>query len=255
MAPDIIVLSVLSGGLVGFILAVVGGGGSILAVPLLLYVVGISDPHVAIGTAALAVAANALANLARHARKGSVKWPCSALFAASGVAGAAIGATVGKEVDGGRLLSLFAVVMVVVAVLMLRRRDDDGDPTARLAWSMAPRLALLGFGAGAASGFFGIGGGFLIVPGLALGSGMAMLNAVAGSLLSVAAFGLTTAVSYAWHGLVDWSIAGLFIAGGVAGGAVGLNVAQGLAARRGLLNRLFAALLFATAAYMLWRGV
>ena len=76
-------LSVLAGGIVGFSLGLIGGGGSVLAVPLLLYVVGVRDPHVAIGTSALAVALNAFANLAQHARAGTVKWPCAATFAAS----------------------------------------------------------------------------------------------------------------------------------------------------------------------------
>lgn len=84
-------LAVLSGSFVGFWLGLIGGGGSILAVPLLLYVVGVADPHVAIGTSALAVAVNAFANLAQHARAGTVKWPCAAVFAVSGVAGRSSG--------------------------------------------------------------------------------------------------------------------------------------------------------------------
>jgi hypothetical protein len=82
-------LAVLSGGAVGFSLGLIGGGGSILAVPLLLYVVDIGDPHVAIGTSALAVAANAFANLFGHWRAGNVKWSCAVTFAIAGVVGAA----------------------------------------------------------------------------------------------------------------------------------------------------------------------
>ncbi len=93
-------LTILSGSLVGFSLGLIGSGGSVLAVPLLLYVVGVPDPHVAIGTSALAVAANAFANLAQHAWAGTVKWPCAATFAASGVVGALLGSTVGKAVNG-----------------------------------------------------------------------------------------------------------------------------------------------------------
>jgi len=82
----------------------IGGGGSILAVPLLLYVVGITDPHVAIGTSALAVAANAFANLLGHWRAGNVKWVCAVNFALAGMVGAAMGSTVGKLIDGQQLL-------------------------------------------------------------------------------------------------------------------------------------------------------
>jgi uncharacterized protein len=93
-------LAVLSGGAVGFSLGLIGGGGSILAVPLLLYVVGISDAHVAIGTSALAVSVNAFGNLIGHWRAGNVKWPCAATFAVSGIVGAATGSTIGKLMDG-----------------------------------------------------------------------------------------------------------------------------------------------------------
>ncbi len=81
------ILSVLSGSAVGFALGLIGGGGSILAVPLLLYVVGLPNAHLAIGTSALAVATNAFANLAQHARNGTVKWPCATVFAVAGVLG------------------------------------------------------------------------------------------------------------------------------------------------------------------------
>ena len=113
-------LGLASGSLVGFSLGLVGGGGSILAVPLLVYLVGVSDPHAAIGTSAIAVAANAAANLANHARAGNVKWRCASVFAAAGVAGAFLGSTLGKIVEGQKLLALFAIVMMVVGGLMLK---------------------------------------------------------------------------------------------------------------------------------------
>src|SRR6202162_4673147 len=96
-------LSIASGSLVGFTLGLVGGGGLILAVPLLVYVVGVPSPHIAIGTSAIAVAASAAANLAGHARARTVKWPCALVFAVAGIAGAAGGAQLGKMVDGTRL--------------------------------------------------------------------------------------------------------------------------------------------------------
>jgi len=95
MTFQIATLATGSGGLVGFVLGLIGGGGSILAVPLLMYVVGVSSPHVAIGTSAVAVAASAFGNVIGHARAGNVKWPCALVFAASGVAGAALGSSLG----------------------------------------------------------------------------------------------------------------------------------------------------------------
>jgi uncharacterized membrane protein YfcA len=247
-------LAIFAGGIVGFSLGLIGGGGSVLAVPLLLYVVGVRDPHVAIGTSALAVALNAFANLAQHARVGNVKWPCAATFAVSGVVGALIGSTIGKMINGEHLLALFAVVMVAVGVSMLRSRSGDGDPGVHMTAKMAPRLVAVGLGAGLLSGFFGIGGGFLIVPGLIVASGMPILNAVGSSLFSVGAFGVTTAANYAFSGLVDWRIAVLFIVGGVAGGMIGMKVAMRLAGNRGALVKIFAVVLFAVAAYMLYRS-
>ncbi len=102
MTFGIAALATGSGGIVGFVLGLIGGGGSILAVPLLMYVVGVSSPHVAIGTSAVAVAVSAFGNVIGHARAGNVKWPCALVFAASGVAGAAIGSNLGKQMDGQR---------------------------------------------------------------------------------------------------------------------------------------------------------
>src|SRR3954453_20702317 len=112
-------LGLASGMLVGFSLGLVGGGGSILAVPLMVYVVGVAEPHVAIGTSAVAVAANAAMNLSNHARSGNVRWSCALVFAAAGVAGALAGSIAGKLMDGQRLLALFALLMLVIAALML----------------------------------------------------------------------------------------------------------------------------------------
>jgi uncharacterized membrane protein YfcA len=248
------VLSVLSGSVVGFALGLLGGGGSILAVPLLVYVVGVRSPHVAIGTSALAVSVNAFANLVAHSRAGNVKWPCAAVFALSGVAGAALGAQLGKALDGQRLLFLFGLVMLAVAAAMFSPRAASGDPDVRINPAIAVRLVLAGLLVGFLSGFFGIGGGFLIVPAIMLGSGMATLNAVGSSLFAVGAFGLTTAISYAAAGMVDWPIAALFIAGGLIGGLAGVKLAGRLAARRSLLTRLFAGMVVAVAAFVLWRS-
>ena len=214
-------LSLASGLLVGLSLGLIGGGGSILAVPLLIYIVGVRDTHVAIATSAAAVAASALANLLLHARGGSVKWRCASLFAAFGIIGAAAGSTVGKMTQGDLLLGLFGLVMIIVGLSMLRKKSGGSDPDVRLtaatALRLTPRLAAGGFIVGALSGFFGIGGGFLVVPGLVAATAMPILNAIGSSLVSVTAFGATTAANYALDGLINWPIAGFFIGGGAMG--------------------------------------
>ena len=248
-------LGLASGALVGFSLGLVGGGGSILAVPLMVYVVGVPNPHVAIGTSAIAVAANAAVNLSNHARGGTVIWSCALTFAAAGVVGAFGGSILGKMVDGQRLLALFALLMLVIAVLMLKTRSRIGLSDVRMNMSNMPAIAGLGLATGTLSGFFGIGGGFLIVPALMLATGMPIMNAVSSSLVAVTAFGLTTAASYAWSGLISWQLAGLFVAGGIAGGLLGTRLAKLLSARRGALNMVFAAVIIAVALYMLARNL
>ena len=243
--------AVLSGTAVGFSLGLVGGGGSILAVPLLLYVVGMTDAHLAIGTSALAVAVNALANLAGHWRAGTVHWPSAVLFGVAGLIGAAAGSTLGKSVDGRKLLVLFALVMIAAAVAMLRPRRGGALHPVSIDRTRAIRLGLFGAATGFASGFFGIGGGFLIVPGIVFATGMPIINAIGSSLFSVAAFGLTTAANYAISGYVAWGIAGEFIAGGVLGGLAGTRAAIWLAPQKRLLAWVFAGVVFAVAVYML----
>jgi uncharacterized membrane protein YfcA len=183
-----------------------------------------------------------------------VKWRCAAVFAGSGIAGAALGASIGKLTDAKILLPLFAVAMIVIGVLMLRPRKSEGDSDVVLNRENAPKLVGYGLAAGAVSGFFGIGGGFLIVPGLIAASGMTMLQAVGSSLFSVGTFGATTAATYALDGLIDWRIAGLFIFGGVVGGVMGAGLAEHLAKQRGMLQRVFAGVVFAVAIYMLYRS-
>lgn len=249
------ILSLVSGSLVGFVLGLIGGGGSILALPLLLYVVGMPGVHAAIGTSAAAVAASAAINLAGHARARTVRWPCAIVFALSGIAGAALGTQLGKLVDGGRLLALFGALMIVIGVMMMRPRKSDGDPDVRLtaatAKALLPKLIGGGLVTGALSGFFGIGGGFLIVPALIGATAMPLIHAIGSSLVSVTAFGATTAASYALSGLVDWRIAGLFVIGGIAGGLGGIALSGVLGRHKRALSLTFSCIVIAVGLYVI----
>ncbi len=252
-------LTILSGGIVGLVLGLIGGGGSIIAVPLLLYVVGIGSPHMAIGTSAIAVALSALFNLVNHARSGKVKWPCAMSFSAAGIAGAWAGSSLAMLVPGDNLLALFGGLMIVVGIVMALRKDAEGNPDVRLTFSTArellPLLLAVGFGVGALAGFFGIGGGFLIVPGLMLATGMPIANAIATSLVAVTALGATTAGNYALSGLVDWRIAAMFVAGGVVGGIAGTWAGQKLAGSKGTLSTIFAGFVILIGIYVTWKGL
>jgi uncharacterized protein len=248
-------LGAFSGGLVGFTLGLFGGGGSILAVPLMVYVVGVPNAHMAIGTSAFAVAANAFANLIGHARLGNVKWRCAGVYSVAGMIGAFLGSSIGKMVDGQKLLILFALLMLLVAALMFRKRGAEGNPGAQCSRENIHKVASFGGLTGIFSGFFGIGGGFLIVPGLIAATNMPILYAIGSSLVAVTAFGLTTAANYAISGYVDWLLAAIFIGGGIVGGVIGSHLARHLSARKGMLNSLFATLILVVAVYMLYRSV
>jgi uncharacterized membrane protein YfcA len=252
-------LAAISGSLVGLILGLVGGGGSIIAVPLLLYVVGVASPHVAIGTSAIAVALSGLFNLMGYARRGLVKWPCALTFSSAGILGAWAGSAVAMRIPGEHLLALFGVLMIVVGAVMAWRRDAEGNPDVRLSMATArqllPLLLSVGFSVGLLSGFFGIGGGFLIVPGLIFATGMPIAYAIGTSLAAVTAFGATTAGNYAFAGLVDWRLAAFFILGGFIGGIVGLLANSKLATQKRSLAVVFAGFVILIGLYVTWKGI
>jgi uncharacterized membrane protein YfcA len=238
------VLAVLSGIFVGLVQGLIGGGGSVLGAPMLIYVVGLRDPHIAIGTSAIAVSVAALASLASYIRAGHVKWRCGAVFTLTGLIGAIAGSSLGKAFPGEKLMFLFGLLMLVVAAGMALRRPAGGDANVRLdrdsAVRLASWLAICGISVGLLSGFFGIGGGFLAVPGLLMATGMPLVSAIGTSLLSVAAFGLATAANYAASGLVDWGVTAVFLAGGILGGLIGTRLTHSLSTRGHTLSRVFA---------------
>lgn len=248
-------LATLGGAIIALLLGLFGGGGSVLATPWLLYVVGISDAHIAIGTGAAAVAINAAANLVLQARAGTVKWPCALSFAGAGLAGSLAGAALAQRIAGAALMGGFAVAMLAVGLAMLRPPRSGGDPAVRLDAAMTLKLVPAGLLVGLAAGFFGIGGGFLIVPGLMAATGMTMANAAASSLVSVLVFGVATAGTYAAAGRVDGPALLAMIAGGLIGVLAARRLAPQLAGRALLARRLFAAMVIVTALYVGWRAV
>ncbi len=247
MTGEALLLAALGGALVGLLLTLFGGGGSVLATPWLIFVVGVADTHVAIGTAAAAVAVNALGGLFAQARAGQVKWPCAIAFGISGLAGSLGGAALAQQVDGEALLFWFALAMIAIAVSMLIPRKDEGDPAVHLVPAMVLKLVPVGLAAGFAAGFFGIGGGFLIVPGLMASTGMTLANAGASSLVSVALFGGATSASYLAAGQFAWPVFTALVLGGAGGTLVAIPLSRRLAGRAGLARSLFAVMVIAVA--------
>jgi uncharacterized membrane protein YfcA len=250
---ETLLLAALGGALIGLLLTLFGGGGSVLATPWLIYVVGLTDVHAAIGTSAAAVAVNAAAGLAGQARAGRVKWPCASVFGIAGLAGALIGAQLAKQIDGAALLMWFAFAMIAIALSMIVPRKNEGDPAVHLTGPMILKLAPVGLVVGLAAGFFGIGGGFLIAPGLMASTGMTLANAGASSLLSVTLFGSATSASYALSGQLIWPLFGALVGGGLVGTLVALPLTKRLESRALLARRLFGALVIAVALYILLR--
>ena len=252
-----LMLGMVSGVAVGLILGLIGAGGSVFAVPLLIYVVGVPSAHVAVGTSAVAVAVNAAFSLALHSRQGTVKWRCASLFAIAGIVGAWAGSSLGETIGGQELLGLFGALMIVIGALMLRRPTHAARADVHLdAGSVAylgPRLVLLGLLTGSVSGFFGIGGRFLIVPSPMLATDMPMIAAIGSSLVAVTAFGVTTAVNYTTSGLVDWPLAMLFVAGGVLGGMAGTQLSVKWSSRRRALSVVFSVVVMTVGTYMVLR--
>jgi uncharacterized membrane protein YfcA len=254
MSPETIQLTLLSGALVGMLLGSFGGGGSVLAAPLLVYLVGVQDPHVAIGTSAAGVGLIALLGLFGHWRGGRVKWPCATVFALCGLIGALLGSSLAKLIAGDLLMLGFSLAMALIALSMVRHSAGSGDPDVALTPGLVMRLAPTGVVVGLAAGFFGIGGGFLIVPGLMMATGMTMSNATASSLVSVALFGGATSANYAVSGYVDPTLLGLLLLGGLAGGLAGIVISRGLVPHQLLARRLFALMILVVAVFVAWQA-
>lgn len=231
--------------LVGLSLGMLGGGGSILTVPILVYVLRVPAKE-AIALSLLVVGGTSLAALVPHARAGRVRFRAALVFGAAGMVGAFAGGRVARHIPGEWLLLAFSVVMVVTAAAMLRGRRDPG------AAGKLPshgRLLALGGAVGFFSGLVGAGGGFLIVPALALFGGMEMCCAVGTSLAVIAMNSLAGFAGHLEHAHVDWSLALLVTGSAIAGSVVGARLAGRIPER--VLRQVFGWLVLAMGVYML----
>jgi hypothetical protein len=210
------------GAIIGLVLGVLGGGGAILAVPGLVYVLGV-DAHAAIAASLAVVAVGAATGLIAHARAG-------------------------RLVPGDRLLALLGAFMLLAAFLMVRRPTSDGEHTPGPRW-LAP---LLGLGLGVLTGFFGVGGGFLIVPALTLGLGLPMRLAIGTSLAVITMNALAGVAGYLGGGTVDWPLTLLVSAGAVGGALAGSRLA-GIAPER-QLRAGFAGMVALIALFLIYRN-
>ena len=234
--------------LIGISLGLLGGGGSILAVPVLAYGADLPAKE-AIATSLLVVGATSLFALVPHVRGGNVDWRTGAIFSGAAMAGAYGGGLAADWFSGTTLLLLFSAMMVVTALAMFRGRREVEAVVPR---SLPVVLVVVeGLGVGAATGLVGAGGGFLVVPALVLLGGMDMHKAVGTSLMviglkSFAAFG-----GHAAHLSIDVELALVVTAAAVVGSVVGALLAKRVPAQ--LLRKAFACFVLAMAGYVVWR--
>lgn len=204
--------------LVGVALGLLGGGGSILTVPLLTYVAGV-DAQRAIATSLLVVGVTSAVAAVTHARAGRVRWRLAAIFGAAAMAGAYAGGRLAHYVPGHVLLIGFAMIMIAAAVAMLRGRRELADESAgRLP---VAKIVLQGGGVGLISGLVGAGGGFLLVPALALLGGLPMPAAVGTSLVVISMQSFAGLAGHLSAEPIDWRLAGMITAAAVVGSVLG----------------------------------
>lgn len=238
--------------LIGVSLGLLGGGGSILTVPILVYVAG-QDPKVAIATSLLVVGVTSAAGAVSHARAGRVQWRTGLIFGAAGMAGAYGGGRLAQYVPGTWLLVAFGVMMAVTAVAMLRGRTTPAPGDHAHGRLPVGRIVLDGLVVGAVTGLVGAGGGFLVVPALVLLGGMPMSVAVGTSLVVIAMKSGAGLLGYLASTAIDWPLAAGVTAAAVVGSVAGGRLTSMVSEDR--LRRAFAWFVAAMAVVVLGQQV
>jgi len=238
--------------LIGLTLGLLGSGGSILTVPVLLYLVHMPD-KLAIASSLGIVGGISLAGAIPYVWQRLVQWRFVLLFGLPDMLGAWTGAWIGEFMPGALQLLMFAAVMLVASVVMLRRPALNPDPTARHASSI---IMLSGLGVGIIVGVVGVGGGFLIVPALVILGRLMMRPAVATSLVIIMLASFTgfarNLLSGSAQGLhISWSIIGLFILVGALGSFAGHQISSRIPQHR--LRQLFGMFLVLMGVYIVWQ--
>jgi hypothetical protein len=232
---------------VGIALGLMGGGGSILTVPILVYLLHLPT-KAAVATSLLVVGSTSVVALALHARAGNVQWRTGAIFAGFAVGGAYGGGRAAAFLPGAVILALFTVLMLVTGVAMLRGRHAAAKPQAARTMSV-PAVAVQGLLVGAVTGLVGAGGGFLVVPALVLLGGLPMGQAVATSLLVIVLNSFAAFAGYAGHVQLDYVLAAQVTGAALLGTGVGVWLSGRVDGPR--LRHGFAWFVLAMAAFMI----
>ncbi|MCA9634844.1 MAG: sulfite exporter TauE/SafE family protein [Myxococcales bacterium] len=232
----------------GFVLGLLGGGGSILAVPILVFLLGV-PAKAAIATSLLVVGATSAFAAIGHARHGNVVGRTGLIFGAFAMVGAYGGGRLAAFIPGDVLLMLFAVLMLVTAIAMIRGRSDDLERSAAATHMPIAKIAAEGVVVGGITGLVGAGGGFLVVPALALLGGLDMRRAIGTSLMVIAMKSFAGFIGYAGHVQIDLRLVATFVVASLIGTALGTQTARRVDARR--LRTSFAVFVLAMGAFIL----
>lgn len=244
-----LVLGLALSALMGTTLGALGGGGSILTVPILVYVLGLG-PKTAIATSLFVVSVTSAVSAIQHARAGNVRYKAAAWFAGPAMAGAYAGGRLADWLPDTVLLLLFSALMLVTGVAMLRSRQEADVHRASVGQELPVfKIAVEGLVVGAVTGLVGAGGGFLVVPALVLFGGFSMKDAVGTSLFIIALKSLAGLAGQLDHTVIDWSLALAVSTAAVMGALVGTRMTALVSSA--LLKRVFAALVLGTSALMM----
>ena len=244
-----ILLDPILGFVIGLSLGLLGGGGSILTVPMLVYIVG-QTPQATVMASLAIVGANSALGALFHRTQGTLNWKVAILFGGAGMVAAYLSAGLSKLLPAVWLLILFAVLMILVGGLMLVRRTSSAEDRSAAAW---PMVLLVGACVGVLTGFLGVGGGFLIVPALAMLVGLPMRTAVGTSLVVIAMNSLAGLMGHLAGASLDWGLIIIFVSSGLAGTFAGARLAHRLPADR--LRMAFAIFVMLLALFLLWDNV
>lgn len=244
------------GAVVGGLLGLVGGGGSILAVPALVYGVGLPLAAAIPGSLVVVGASSVVAVLPRV--RGGVNWRLALIIGAAGTVTAYLGAAVNRVLDQRVLLLVFAAIMVAAGVRMLRRTEGVGGsyalPQGGVNWrSCLPKAMLTGVVVGFLTGLLGVGGGFLIVPALALILGLPMALTVGTSLVIIVINSIAGLAAHLGEMHFDWAVVGAFAAAAMAASLVAGRFGRRLP--EATLKRGFAALVLLVAVYVAFQAI
>lgn len=244
-------MSVFLGAVIGLSLGLLGGGGSILTVPALVYIIGLPVAE-ATGTSLAIVGVTAMIGAVGHYRAGRVATRQAFGFGGASIIGSVAGSLLSKHVDGQLLLALFAFLMIAAGLAMLRGRKATKRVAAPHGLSGLARVAGAGVGVGLLTGFFGVGGGFVIVPALTLIIGLPMAMAIGTSLVVIAIASAAGLATHLGAGALDPAVTGFFVLGGLIGTIAGSSLAGRVPEQ--FLRRGFATLVFILAAYLLMQN-